>query len=344
METQAIPVVGQSILPLLLDRKAQWTVEDSFSQRRPADERRIKEGWLPGDVYATRSIDRKVIINTEGSCEYYDLGADPFENNNVCDPSKADVAELLRLLADTYKAMQNQGEAMHSGAASPEVIEELKHYLMYGLTLYSALLETNSYHIEVNDHLVIARFVGLKDGFEVKLYTLRAEDLPARYEDKIYLGRDVVRLDRLDRDHFGLREMRRALREQNVKLRRRLGEHAPERMLRKLEKDYLGDLQELVEDFSSRAGEILKEFPPAFPGDELDWRVLLEMNRHFRELKHRLVETDALLQDMEKALVDKARAAARYVTKFRKDVTNDVNYIMLKVNGRITDAVNGIRL
>jgi hypothetical protein len=229
-------------------------------------------------------------------------------------------------------------------AQRQEVIEELKRYLMYGFTLYSALLETNSYHIEVNDHLVIARFVGLKDGFEVKLYTLRAEDLPARYEDKIYLGRDVVRLDRLDRDHFGLREMRRALREQNVKLRRRLDEHVPERLRRKLEKDYLADLQELVEDFSTRAGEILKEFPPAFPGDELDWRVLLEMNRHFRELKHRLVETDALLQDMEKALFDKARAAARYVTKFRKDVTNDVNYIMLKVNGRITDAVNGIRL
>jgi arylsulfatase A-like enzyme len=126
METQAIPVVGQSILPLLRDRKARWTVEETFSQRRPADERRIKEGWLPGDVYATRSVDRKLIINTEGSCEFFDLGADPFENNNVCDPSEADIAELLRLLTDAYEAMQTQGEAMHSGAASPEVIEELK--------------------------------------------------------------------------------------------------------------------------------------------------------------------------------------------------------------------------
>jgi hypothetical protein len=229
-------------------------------------------------------------------------------------------------------------------AQRQDLISDLKRYLMYGLTLYSALLETNSYHIVVNDHLVIARFVGLKDAFEVKLYTIRGEDLPARYEDKIYLGRDVVRLDRLDRDHFGLREMRNALREQTVKLRRRLDEHAPDRMRKKLETDYLGDLQELVEDFSNDAAEILKEFPPAFPGDELDWRVLLEMNRRFRELKHRLVEADALLQDMEKALFDKARHAARYVTKFRKDVTNDVNYIMLKVNGRITDAVNGIRL
>jgi hypothetical protein len=229
-------------------------------------------------------------------------------------------------------------------AQRQELIDELKRYLMYGLTLYSALLENNSYHIAVNDHLVVARFVGLRDVFEVKLYTLRSQDLPARYEDKIYLGRDVLRLDRLDRDHFGLRDMRHMLREQMVKLRRRLDEHTPDKLRGELEKNYLGDLQELVEDFSEAAGAVLKEFPPAFPGDELDWRVLLEMNRHFRELKHRLVEADALLQDMEKALFDKARHAARYVTKFRKDVTNDVNYIMLKVNGRITDAVNGIRL
>jgi hypothetical protein len=76
----------------------------------------------------------------------------------------------------------------------------------------------------------------------------------------------------------------------------------------------------------------------------MDWPVLLEMNQRFRELKHRLVEADAILQDMEKLLFAKAPHAARYVTKLLKDVTNNVNYIMLKVNGRITDAVNGIRL
>ncbi len=36
--------------------------------------------------------------------------------------------------------------------------------------------------------------------------------------------------------------------------------------------------------------------------------------------------------------------AARYVTKLRKDVANNVNYIMVKVNGRITDCVNGFRI
>ena len=126
METQAIPPVGQSMLALLRDRQAQWMVTESYAERRPADERRIKEGWQPGDVYATRSDDRKLIINSEGSCEYYDLGSDPFEINNVCEPSEPDIAELIRLLTETFDVMQSQGEAMHSGAASPEVIEELK--------------------------------------------------------------------------------------------------------------------------------------------------------------------------------------------------------------------------
>jgi hypothetical protein len=229
-------------------------------------------------------------------------------------------------------------------AQNQERLGQLKHHVMYGLTLYSALLETNSYYIAVNDHLLIARFVGLPDAFEVKLYTLRQEDLLARYGDKIYLGRDVLRLNRLVRDHFGLRDLRHVLREQTTKLRRRLDEHAPESMRAELERDYLADLQELVEDFSTDANQVLKEFPPAFPGDELDRRTLLEMNRRFRELKHRLVEADELLGELEKALFEEAPHAARYVVKLRKDVTNAENYILLKVNGRITDAVNGIRL
>jgi arylsulfatase A-like enzyme len=126
MDAQAIPVAGRSILPLLLDRQAPCTATEAFSQRRPADERRIKEGWVAGDVYATRSTDRKLIINSEGSCEYYDLGVDPFEINNVCDPAEPDVADLIHMLTGVFNDMQTQGEAMHSGAASPEVLEELK--------------------------------------------------------------------------------------------------------------------------------------------------------------------------------------------------------------------------
>jgi hypothetical protein len=230
---------------------------------------------------------------------------------------------------------------------SQDLVEQLKRYLIYSLSAHSALLETNSYFIAVNDHLVIARFVGLRDRgeeFEVKLYTLRPSDLPERYADKIYLGRDFLRLDRLERDHFGLRDLRDSLREQAAKLKGRLERHAPDAVRAGLETEYLGDLRELTEEFSRKADEILGGFPPSLREASDHEETLLEVSRRFRELKHVLLDADAVLQEMEERLFDAAPHAARYVTKLRKDVTNDVNYIMLKVNGRITDAVNAIRL
>jgi arylsulfatase A-like enzyme len=126
MDQQPIPVVGRSLLPLLRNRKAPWQEEEVFAQRRPADQRRIGLGWLPGEVYATRSADRKLIVNTEGECELYDLAADPFESDNICNPIDEQTRELIEILNGHYHLMQSQGEAMTSGAVPPEMIEELK--------------------------------------------------------------------------------------------------------------------------------------------------------------------------------------------------------------------------
>jgi hypothetical protein len=227
------------------------------------------------------------------------------------------------------------------------VLGELKQYLIHSLAAYSALLEANSYHIAVNDHLVIARFVDNRahpEGFEVKLYTLRPEDLPGRYTDKIYLGRDLLRLDGRRRDHFGLRFLRDSLREQVQKLVGRLEQHAPEGLKAALERDFLEDIQEEVEDAVEKADEILARFPASPPPARAGDPALLELNAEFRELKHRLLEIDEALEGLEAELLEHAPRAARYATKFRKDVTNAVSFVMMKVNCRISDAVNGIGL
>jgi len=224
------------------------------------------------------------------------------------------------------------------------LLGQLKRCLIYSLALHSALLEANSYFIVVNDHLLIARFVGWETAFEVKLYTLRPEDLPARYADKIYLGRDLVQLDGQRRGHFGLGFLRDSLREQLVKLERRLASKASEAVRVELERQLLGDLHELFDDFSSGADAILTGFPPVVSTLSLPEDKLLDLNRRFRELKHVLLEADEVLEEMEARLLQSQSAAARYVTKLRKDVTNDATYIMLKVNGRISDGINGIRI
>jgi hypothetical protein len=226
-----------------------------------------------------------------------------------------------------------------------DLLERLKLYLLYNLSLYSALLETNSYHVALNDHRVISRFLSYGPGLcEVKLYTQPPGDPVARYGDRIYLGRDCLPLDSPVRPHLGLRYLRESLPEQIVKLKGRLERCATADERAALGSECLSDLDELAEDFVARAERVLRTFPPGISAAALKPEALLEVNREFREMKHVLSEAEIVAQEMEERLLAGGSDAARYATKLRKDLTNDVNYILLKVNGRISDAVNGIRV
>ena len=230
-------------------------------------------------------------------------------------------------------------------AEKQELLEELKLYLLYTLSLYSALLETNSYHIAVNEHRVISRFLPYDAGAcEVKVYTQPPGDPVARYGDRIYLGRDYLPLDSPRRPHLGLGYLRQSLSEQLVRLRDRLRRHATAAELASLDEDFLSDLEELAGEFAQRADQVMRAYPPEISSRALPREALLEVNRDFREIKHVLSEAEIVAREMEERLLAAGSGAARYATKLRKDLANDVNYIMLKVNGRISDAVNGIRI
>jgi hypothetical protein len=226
-----------------------------------------------------------------------------------------------------------------------ELLEQLKLYLLYNLSLYSALLETNSYHIAVNDDRLISRFLPYGPGAcEVKVYTQPPGDPVARYGDRIYLGRDYLPLDCPRRPHLGLGYMRQSLPEQLVKLRGRLGEHLTAAEVASLDGDFLADLEELAAEFAQRADRLMRTYPPDISSEALEPETLLEVNRDFRDIKHVLAEAEIVAREMEERLLAAGSDAARYATKLRKDLANDVNYVMLKVNGRISDAVNGIRI
>jgi hypothetical protein len=230
----------------------------------------------------------------------------------------------------------------------PDLLESLGRYLVYNLSLYSALLETNSYLITLNNHLLISRFVGSAFGeeiLEVKLYTLSQQDLLAHYGDKIYLGRDFISLELARRDHFGLGFLRESLKEQLGKLRGRLDKLVGKELRARLEREFLEGLDESVEEFRSLADSVLKQYPPEISSKTVGPEALLAINRAFREMKHVLMDMDETLRELEERLFKgKTARAARYVTKLRKDVGNNVNYILIKVNGRITDSVNGFRI
>lgn len=226
-----------------------------------------------------------------------------------------------------------------------DLLEQLKLYLLYNLSLYSALLETNSYYIAVNEHLLICRFLGYAPGIcEVKLYTLPPGDLVQRYGDRIYLGRDCLPLESPERPHLGLGYLRGSLLEQVEKLKGRLARMVPAQERAVLERDFLGDLQEVADEFAQKASALLQAYPARISSEALGHERLLEANRDFRDLKHLLADAEMLVREMEERMLKEGSHAARYVTKLRKDLINDINYLMLKVNGRISDSVSGIRL
>jgi hypothetical protein len=230
-------------------------------------------------------------------------------------------------------------------AEKQELLAQLKLYLLYDLSLYSALLETNSYFVATNEHRLICRFLSHGPGAcEVKLYTQPPGDPVERYGDRIYLGRDLLPLDSPHRPHLGLGYLRQSLPEQVVKLRARAERHATASERAALGREFLEELDEVVAEFVEQADDVLRRYPPEISTRALDRATLLEVNRAFRELKHVLSDAEILVRETEERLLATGSGAARYLTKLRKDLTNDVNYILVKVNGRISDAVNGIHL
>ena len=144
-----------------------------------------------------------------------------------------------------------------------ELLEQVKLYLLFNLSLYSALLETNSHHVAVNDHRVISRFLPYGAGAcEVKLYTQPPGDPVERYGDRIYLGRDCLPLDSPRRPHLGLGYLRQSLPEQVGRLAGRLDRHATAAERAALAGEFLVDLQELAEEFAQKADRVLRTYPP----------------------------------------------------------------------------------
>src|SRR5512139_874968 len=163
---------------------------------------------------------------------------------------------------------------------SQELLEQLKLYLLYNLSLYSALLETNSYDVALNEHRVISRFLPYGPGVcEVKLYTQPPGDPVERYGDRIYLGRDCLPLDSPRRPHLGLGYLRQSLPEQITKLKGRLERYATAAERAALGSECLEDLDELAEEFAAKADRILRTYPAEMSSRALDVETLLEANR-----------------------------------------------------------------
>ena len=118
---------------------------------------------------------------------------------------------VLYLLSPSYTVISPTPNELVSDfiAKKDDILDYIKEYIMQNLSVYSVLLDVNSYFIEQNNFLVLARLRERDtDGrcYEIKFYTHSPRELMTNYKDKIYIGRDFIDLFQFKRKHFGLHD------------------------------------------------------------------------------------------------------------------------------------------
>jgi hypothetical protein len=214
------------------------------------------------------------------------------------------------------------------------LLNYLKEYVIQNLAIYTVILEMSSYFIEQNNHLVLARFREKgSDGrkFEIKFYTHEPKELLSNYNDKIYIGRDFIDLFNFKRKYWGVKDFVISIKEQYD----RLLDKAEARIKNPMEyKSFFQEIKESVNEAYTESLLILQSLPPQPELDKMSGKELIEVNSQCREITHFLVELRDEVDEFENLLrYKKETDFVRYVTKFKKDLTNLISYLNIKING-----------
>ena len=258
---------------------------------------------------------------------YLELGAGPVLH--LLSPS---YSVLHPAPNDTLAELVNRKEA---------VLDYVKESLVQNLALYSVILAVNSYFVEQNNFLVLARLRERDSGgrrFEVKYYTHSPMELLTRYEDKIYIGRDFIDLYSFKRKFFGIREHIASLRDQSEKL----VDRAADKLKKPLDyKSFFQEIQESVGEIDSESHSILESIPPFLDYPKLSEKDLVEINAQYRTINHYFIELHDEVGEFENLLRFKMEIDfVRYVTKYKKDLTNLISYFNIKINGCLSERIH----
>jgi hypothetical protein len=246
---------------------------------------------------------------------------------------------VLYLLSPSYSVMTpTPNDAVTELITKKEgLLNHLKEYIVQNLALYSVLLDASSYFIEQNGFLVLARLLERdSEGrrYEIKFYTHSPKELLSHYEDKIYIGRDFIDLFNFNRKYFGVKEDIISLKGQFERLLERV------HIRMKNPGDYKSFFQEIRESIGEMHTEsllILQSMPPVLDFAKLSGKDLIEINAQYRAINHFLIELHDEVEEFENLLrFKKETDFVRYVTKYKKDLTNLISYFNIKINGALT--------
>lgn len=256
---------------------------------------------------------------------YFELGTGPVlyllsPSYTVLNPSPNDVIdELITKKTDT--------------------LNFLKEYLLQNLTIYSVLLDVNSYFIEQNNFLVLARLRERDSGgrrYEVKFYTHTPREIMKNYKDKIYIGRDFIDLFQFKRKYFGLKDLILSLKNQNEILLEKAGEKLTTPVKYK---SFFQEIKEYVNELHTESFLILQPLPPYLDLEKLSLNDLVDINAQYRTISHFLIELKDEVAEFENVLFKGETSFVRYVTKYKKDLTNLIDFFNIKIIGFLTEKI-----
>ena len=253
---------------------------------------------------------------------------------------------VLYLLSPSYSVVNpTPNETITDFIMKKEgLLNYVKEYIMQNLAVYSVLLDVNSYFVEQNNYLVLARLRERDSGgrrYELKFYTHSPFELLTHYEDKIYIGRDFIDIFHFKRKYFGVKELILSLKDQYEVLL----DKAEEKLRKPLEyKSFFQEIKEYVNELKGESLMILQLLPPYLDFNKGKREDLIDINAQYRAINHYLIELNDEVAEFENLLrFNKETDFVRYVTKYKKDIANFISYFNIKINGALTREIYNLK-
>jgi hypothetical protein len=253
---------------------------------------------------------------------------------------------VLYLLSPSYSVITpTPNETINDFLSRSEnLLDYVKEYILQNLSVYSVLLDVNSYFAEQNNYLVLARLRERDSGgrrYEIKFYTHSPRELMTNYKDKIYIGRDFIDLFHFRRKYLGVKELVNSVKDQYEALL----DKAEEKLKEPLEyKSFFQEMKESVNELRNESLVILQSLPPYLNFNKLKSKDLIEINAQYRTINHFLIELCDEVAEFENLLWNnKENNFVRYVTKYKKDLANAISFFNIKIIGCLNDKILNLR-
>ena len=186
---------------------------------------------------------------------------------------------------------------------------KLAHHFLY---------TTASFLLFCNNHSHVATF-------EIRFYTHYDDELLYSYDDKIYIGRCFINLERFEQKYLGLENTFLSLGEQNKKIQNRAKQKL--KAFDNYKKPYLNEINYLIKETIAEAMNRIKLFPEENYNQTSKIKLTLVLDG-LLVIQNLMIELHEFTQEFENKLrQNEENNFVKYLTKFSKDLITDIRYL-----------------